>query len=85
MQPRRHIVGLGSVQRLERLVDKLLVDLVREILLQGAPVEGPLAGARQEAYPDNSLLAPTGGARVALGVGHDSHVVCPFLVRWPAA
>ena len=47
----------------ERLVDDLLVQLVREVGVQGATVDGPLAGAGDDAHAGDGLLAAAGGAR----------------------
>jgi hypothetical protein len=45
----------------ERLVDDLLVELVREVVVQLAAVDGPLAGAGHDAHPGDRLLATAGG------------------------
>src|SRR5699024_12337926 len=51
-------VGAGAeVQQGRRLIDELLVQLVREVLFASASVDGPLSGARDEADASNSLLA----------------------------
>ena len=49
-----------ELEDLERLVDDLLVDLVREVVLQGAAVDLPLAGAGDQADASDSLLAAAG-------------------------
>ena len=46
----------------ERLVGDLLVQLVGEVVLQRAAVDGPLAGARDEADARDGFLAATGRA-----------------------
>src|SRR5207342_3871003 len=45
----------------ERLVDDLLVQLVREVARELAAVDGPLAGAGDDAHPGHRLLATAGG------------------------
>src|SRR3546814_837837 len=47
----------------ERLVDNLLVQLVREVVVQLAAVDGPVAGAGDEAHSRDGLLATAGGVR----------------------
>ena len=49
----------AKLEQRERLVDDLLVDLVREVLLQRAPVDLPLAGAGDDAHAGDGLLATT--------------------------
>src|SRR5690606_24215511 len=44
-------------ERHQRLVDHLLVDLVREVRVRRAAVEDPLAGARPDADTGDRLLA----------------------------
>ena len=44
----------------ERLVDDLLVHLVREVVVQRAAVDGPLAGAGDDAHAGDGLLAAAG-------------------------
>src|SRR5690606_31895879 len=44
------VVGALELQHLEGVVDLLLVQLVREVVLQGAAVDGPLAGAGDDAH-----------------------------------
>src|SRR5688500_1877816 len=48
--------GLG-----ERLLGDLLVQLVRQVLLERLAVDGPLAGARHDADARDGLLATAGG------------------------
>ena len=45
----------------QRLADELLVDLVREVLLERAAVERELAGAGHQADADDRFLAPADG------------------------
>src|SRR5690606_30469461 len=52
----------------ERLVDEVLVDLVREVRLERTAVDGPLPGARLDANPGHGLLAAAGAVR---GAGDD--------------
>src|SRR5215475_15006923 len=59
----------------ERLADELLVDLVREELLQRPLVDAPLAGARCDPDPRDRLLAAAGAERAA---GHHRPAG-----RWP--
>src|SRR6476619_3347087 len=47
----------------EGLVDDLLVQLVREVVVERAAVDGPLAGARDEAHAGDGLLAAAGRRR----------------------
>src|SRR6266576_124571 len=49
----------------ERLTDELLVDLVREEVLQRPLVDAPLAGARCDPDPCDRLLAAAGAERAA--------------------
>src|SRR5690606_2181167 len=54
---------------LERGVDELLVHLVREVVLEGAAVDLPLAGAGDQAHAGDGLLAAAealAGSREAL-------------------
>ena len=55
----------------EGLRDDLLVDLVREVVLEVATVDGPLAAARDDADAGDGLLAAAGGA----GGGDDGRAV----------
>ena len=72
----------------ERLVDDLLVQLVREVRVERATVDGPLAGAGHEADAGDGLLATAGrggrrdggrtrrvGGRGALGAVGDALLV----------
>src|SRR5699024_2986486 len=63
-----------QVEDRERVVGLLLVQRVREVLLEGAAVEGPLAGAGDEAHAGDRALAATGAvARCDRGLtGADS-------------
>src|SRR3954447_3088994 len=54
------VEAADEVRAHERLVDDLLLQLVREVGLEGAAVDGPLTGARDEAHASDSLLATTG-------------------------
>ena len=60
------VVGALDRGRDERLVDRLLVQLVGEVLLERVPVDPELAGARHEANAGDGLLASPGG-----GAGRD--------------
>src|SRR5690606_13478612 len=51
------VVGAEQVEHLERVVDELLVQLVREVVLEGAAVHREGAGARNEAHLRDGLLA----------------------------
>src|SRR5688500_3705902 len=51
------VVGAFEIEDLEGLVDVLLVQLVREVVVQLAAVDGPLAGARHNADACNGFLA----------------------------
>ena len=51
------VVGAFEIQDLEGLVDVLLVQLVREVVVQRAAVDGPLAGTRYNADTGNGFLA----------------------------
>src|SRR5699024_2982744 len=44
----------------ERIVDLLLVELVREVVLDGAAIDDPLAGAGGQAHASDRALATTG-------------------------
>jgi hypothetical protein len=66
------VVGAVELEDLQRLVDDLLVDLVREVPLEGAPVDLPLAGARDDPDAGDGLLATTGG-RAGNGGRRTSH------------
>src|SRR3954452_1837202 len=66
-----HVVRAGLLERDERLVDGLLVHLVREVLLEGAAVQLVLPRAGHEADADDGLLAAADGAgEVSGGGGH---------------
>src|SRR3954470_13365986 len=53
-----------QVGHLERVVDQLLVDLVREVVLEGAAVDPPRSAPRDEPDTGDGLLAAAGrGAR----------------------
>src|ERR1700677_59924 len=65
----------------ERLVDELLVHLVREVVLQRATVDLPLTGAGLDAHAGDRLLAATGRRRMpgdhrAPGDGARRSVLC---------
>ena len=51
------VVGAFEIKDLEGLVDVLLVQLVREVVVQRAAVDGPLAGTRDDANACNGFLA----------------------------
>ena len=79
MEQRHDVELLLALDQDERRLDELLVHLVREVLLEGATVEGELAGAGHEADAGDGLLATadrlrrTGGddrGQLGLGVGH---------------
>src|SRR6185437_219988 len=63
--PADHVELLLGAQGDERLVDELLVHLVREVLVERPVVDLPLAGAGGDAHPRDGLLAPSGAQRVA--------------------
>src|SRR5688572_24766161 len=65
---RDHVEALVDLQGHERVVDQLLVDLVREVLVELAAVHRPLPRARREPDAGDGLLASTGGRA---GRGHD--------------
>jgi hypothetical protein len=50
------VVGAFEIKDLEGLVDVLLVQLVREVVVQCTAVDGPLAGARHNANACNGFL-----------------------------
>src|SRR4051794_7958908 len=60
MHPRDDVVLPGLLEGLERLVDDLLVHLVGEVVLEGAAVDVPLAGARCDADARDGFLASSG-------------------------
>ena len=64
------VVLLGLLERHERLVDGLLVHLVREVLREGATVQLVLAGAGDEPDADDGLLAAADGLDEVGGDGH---------------
>ena len=51
------VVGAFEIKDLEGLVDVLLVQLVREVVVQRTAVDGPLAGAGNNADACNGFLA----------------------------
>src|ERR1700722_14181005 len=63
--PGDHVELILGAQGDERLVDELLVHLVREVLVERAVVDLPLAGAGGDAHARDGLLAPSGAQRVA--------------------
>jgi hypothetical protein len=63
VDPGDHVEAPDQVGGHERLVDDLLVELVREVGVQGAAVDRPLAGAGHQAHPRHGLLAAAGGGR----------------------
>src|SRR4051794_21961580 len=56
-----HVVAAEQVEHLERVVDELLVQLVREVLLERAAVHQIGAGAGGEARAGDGLLAAADG------------------------
>src|SRR5262249_18014390 len=60
-----HIELPLSPEGYERLIDELLVDLVREEVLQRPLVDDPLTGARRDPDPRDRLLAAAGAERAA--------------------
>src|SRR5687768_12299258 len=65
-----------EVRRREGLVDDLLVQLVREVGVERATVDGPGAGAGDDPDPRHGLLAAAGGGRRgALGAVGDALLV----------
>src|SRR5690606_35328381 len=56
-----HVEPALDVEQAERVVDELLVQLVREVFLQRPAVDGPLAAARHEPDPGDGLLAAAEG------------------------
>src|SRR4051812_4877920 len=60
-QVRDHVEDLGLLGGDQRLADELLVHLAREVGLEVAAVAGDLAGAGDEAHPDDGLLAAADG------------------------
>src|SRR3569623_1411003 len=57
VDPDQHVVAVLHVEGDERLVDDLLVDLVREVVLERPAGDGPDAGARDQPHPSDGLLA----------------------------
>ena len=57
---RDHVEAALELQLGERLVGDLLVQLVREVVVERAAVDPPLAGARDDAHAGDGLLATTG-------------------------
>src|SRR5699024_8224841 len=53
----QHVVGAVELESGQRVVDDLLVDLVREELLERPAVDLPLAGARDDPDAGDGLLA----------------------------
>src|ERR1019366_4391647 len=58
--PGDHVELVISTERDEWLTDELLMELVREVLVQRPVVDLPLPGARQDTDPGNRLLAAAG-------------------------
>src|SRR4051794_7423151 len=63
VDPRDDVEAALELQRGERLVHDLLVQLVREVVVQGPAVDRPLAGAGDDAHAGDGLLATAGGRR----------------------
>src|SRR5580693_5225835 len=66
--PGHHVELVLRAQGDERLVDELLVHLVREVHIERPAVDRPLAGAGEDADPGDRLLAAAGAGGVT---GHD--------------
>src|SRR5579883_1300009 len=62
VDPGDHVVAAVQLQDVERLVDFLLVHLVREVRVEGPAVDLPLAGAGHDAHAGHGLLAAPGAA-----------------------
>src|SRR5580693_31224 len=62
--PGHHVELTLAAERHERLVDQLLVHLVREVHVERAAVDQPLAGPGHDADPGDGLLAAAGAVRV---------------------
>src|SRR5690606_35501754 len=58
---RDDVVGALEVQHLERVVDQLLVQLVREVVLESTAVDRDRAGAGDDAHAGDGLLAAADG------------------------
>src|SRR3712207_3177024 len=56
-----HVVAAEQVEHLERVVDELLVELVREVVLERAAVHGEAAAAGDDAHAGDGLLAAADG------------------------
>src|SRR5690606_13969709 len=56
------VVRTLKVQHLERVVDQLLVQLVREVVLEGTAVDRDGAGAGDQTHAGDGLLATTDGS-----------------------
>ena len=62
---------LFKTEGLKRLVDFLLVNLVREVVLQRTTVDGPTTGARHDTNARDGLLTTarcSAGSNIALAV-----------------
>src|SRR5690606_35197464 len=55
------VVAAEQVEHLEGVVDQLLVQLVREVLLESAAVDGRLAVAGNQSHAGDGLLAAADG------------------------
>src|SRR5437868_9335734 len=62
---RDHVERLFGAEHHEGLVDDLLVNLVREVVLERTTIDRPLAGARHDADAGDRFLAAAGAVRVA--------------------
>src|ERR1700733_16210846 len=62
--PGHHVELALGAQRHERLVDQLLVHLVREVRVERTAVDQPLAGPGEDADPGDRLLAAAGAPRL---------------------
>src|SRR5271166_5373881 len=62
--PRHHVELALGAECHERLVDELLMHLVREVHIERPAVDQPLAGPGKDADPGDRLFAPTGARRI---------------------
>ena len=66
------VEGVRPLGDRQRLAHELLVHLAREVRLEGAAVQGELAGAGDDADPDDGLLAAADGLDRTLGAAAGS-------------
>jgi len=57
-----YVVGAIGANGTERLRDELLVNLVREVVIEGTTIDRPTATARNDAHASNSFFTTTGAA-----------------------